>query len=464
MTFNEMVLATEKETQTFDKLFEQCVMFAEASYQEYKTNLKEAELKVIQESGTPEDLIYLENAAKEGFLVRTGKTLKKIIDSFLTWLKNIIESIQSFLNKKENKEALEKAEKLAKENPKLKSEKIEVTDIKKMERIYDKHEAMINKKIAMFKAKKFSANDMDDLDEIEKSYNKEKAAAKKVTVSLSIAAAITMIGYVMHELTKQQTDATKVQNITIDPTGEPDQGEAMLHGIGFFTRLGKEKATDFNKFIIEIFNNIKGKLTKSKEIDTNIGNTQKSESKKEDKKEKTTTESTTDESTYLDNLISEIEESATDVVSTESETTEEFDAEAYLEALEASLPELENEVIESTESSNELEKYLEALEKEICGEENEPVVEESTAEEIVEESTEAETVSDEEYLEAMEAELFGEEETVTTESEEQTITPEEYLVALEAELFKEDNKEEEVVEMTATEYLESLEARLFGEE
>ena len=65
MTFNEMVLACEAADASFDATFEKCIAFAEASYNEYKTNIKEAELKVVKESGTSEDLIYLEDAASE---------------------------------------------------------------------------------------------------------------------------------------------------------------------------------------------------------------------------------------------------------------------------------------------------------------------------------------------------------------------------------------------------------------
>ena len=450
MSFNELMLTTEKETNAFEKVFEQCIMFAEASYQEYKTNLKEAELKVIQESGTPDDLIYLENAAKEGFLVRAGKAVTKMIDYFLTWLKNIIESIQEFLNNKKNKEDLSKAEKIIKTNPKIKSTKIEIDDVERMEKVCKKHEALVDRKIALFKAGKFTENDIKELENIEKEYEKEKDAAKKVTTTVVIVTAIPLLGLTLKNLQKQEKEAKDISTPTVKETDTPDNMEAYTNAISLKLRIKKDLASFYNSTFGKIFKTVKGVVTKSGEIEPEI-----EKSKKEDKEE-TKTESTIDETSYLDELINEIEECATEV-STEASTPEEFDAEAYLEALEATLPEPENNVTESTMSPKEVEDYLEALEKEICEDYTEPVYEESTTEE-----GEDEMVTAEQYLEAMEAELFEEDETEVTESE--NITAEEYLAAMESELFAEESDNEENVEMTAEQYLEAMEAELFEED
>ena len=50
MTFNETMLAMEASEREFENIFIRCSAFLEASYNEYKTNLKESELKVIEEA------------------------------------------------------------------------------------------------------------------------------------------------------------------------------------------------------------------------------------------------------------------------------------------------------------------------------------------------------------------------------------------------------------------------------
>ena len=432
MTFNELVLTTESITNDFDTLFNQCVAFAEASYQEYKTNLKEAELKVIQESGTTEDLIYLESQAKEGFIVRTGKTIKKLVESFIAWLKQLVSSIKDFIENKTNKEALDRAEKVVKNNPKLRNEKIEIDDVDKIQKICGKHEAKIKRKIALFKAKKFSSKDAEELDNIQKEFENEMSTAKKVTIGVSIAAAIAMVAKLSGCLSKQEKDMSDMDVITIDENSSPEDVEAVFSGYSIAVNVGKEKAKTVSSVIKQIFTGIKAKITGTGQIDVEIGKARKNSDDKEEKKGKNI-----NESTYLDELISEIEASAipivanesTEDVATESSDADEFNAEAYLESLEQEV------ISESEEDVNDQfspQEYLEALEAEIATDDKNVAEEDTEDSETTDVEESVQEVTAEEYLEAMEAELFNEDDDNVVE---EGVTAEEYLEAMEAELF-----------------------------
>ena len=415
MSFNEMILTMESESSTFDKLFNQIVMFTEASYNEYKVNLKEAELKVIQESGTTEDLVYLESKAKEGFLVRSAKAIEKMINTFVEWIKKTINSFREFLNGEKTKKAFDKANTVIKENPKLKSEKIEMVDINKVEKVYKKHEAMVDKKIAMFKANKVSEKSIDELDDIEKSLDKDLDTTLKVTAAVALVSVIGMGGIILSKLEAQEREAKQIKAPEYNETDSPEKMEGMLQAYTLKMRINKEKANFFQNAMKNVFNSIKGVFTGSRQIDPEIG-----ASAKKEKEDEVKQESTIDANSYLDNLLLEIEESA--IIADEND---EMDNEAI-------------EVEESTEESNELEEYLEALEKEI-------ETMDIHSDEVVEESVE---VTAEEYLESMESELFDESVEVTAE---------EYLESMESELFSDE-------EVTAESYLEEIESELFGSE
>lgn len=392
MTFDEMMLKNQNISDNFNNLFNKYRLFAEASYREYKINLKESKLKVIEESGTTDDLIYLESEAKEGFLVRSGKTIKKMFDAFITWIKNVIGNIKDFFSKKTTQDAITSAKTAAKTNPKLKNQKIEIDDYNKINKIYGKHESAISKKIAAMRSKRFTGKDKEELEKIESDYEKDLKTAKKMKNAVIFTTAIAMIGVLIKNLSKVQkdTEALANKNVNYQTTDNPEDMEAYVDALAIQIRIQKDKSNHFQKIIKDIFNKIKGFGTKSKQMNVDLDPKQMDEYLKS-RKNKPTTESTVDPESYINNILDEIKES-----------TKEFDSESYLESLESEIFSYNDiSVIESTKSSNSLEEYLYTLEKEI---ENINTEDTPYAESVNENNTEYVTV--EQYLESMESELF----------------------------------------------------------
>lgn len=356
MSFNELIMTIESENDAFDKLFNNCVLFSEACYNEYKVNLKEAELKVLQESGTTDDLIYLESQAKEGFIVKAAKTIKKMIDSLIAWLGKLIESIKKFFTGKKTKESLDKVENIIKENPKLKSEKINVPDVDKIAKTYGKYEAAVNRKLAMVKGKKFSEKDLRDLDEIQKNCEKEISIAKKATVAISITAALALVsGGIVAILDNTKKNVEDNKNIKFDKNSTSEDIENNSALIAYICRLAKGKGTDLSNAIKDIFDSIKGKVTKSGKanVDTNFTR------KEEDKKDEVKKESVEDTNSYINNLLKEIEESAM----LEAASSESIKAEEYLEMMVSELFNNDDVIEESANSDikNEYKKFSKEL-------------------------------------------------------------------------------------------------------
>jgi hypothetical protein len=463
MTFNEMVLAFNQADATYDDTFEKCVTFLEASYNEYKANLKEAELKVVQESGTPDDLVYLEDKASEGFLVRSAKAIGKLIQSFLAWIKEKVQAIKDFFTSKKTKDALDKAEKVSKENPKLKNEKINITDYKKQLDVCDKYEAQVDKKIAAMNAGKYSSSDKDDLNKIEKGFEDEMKTAKIAVVAVTVAAAVGVAKH-LYDISqdKDLEDINPVKG-TGDNVENADENEAYTRAVVDKFRLKRERGN-------VVFNAIKdvvGKaIHRAKGEDYVDPTLEYSEPKKQKKKHtpgylggwqgepdekvkvnKVKTESILDAS-IQESYIKEILESL-DTPVTESSETDIFPEDiTAVESTEDTADTAISEYLESVCSEIFDGKYVEATEEDLNV--FDPELELATLESALGIEEDDGTMTAEEYLEALEAEVLGEGETVTAE---------EYLESLEAEIF---GTEDEYV--TAEQYLESMEAELFGTE
>ena len=88
MTFSEYVNENQRAYTDYADTFNKCLSFVEAAHNAYNLSLKEAELKVIEESGEVHDLLYLQEEASEGFIVKIKNALAKILKDFIEWINN----------------------------------------------------------------------------------------------------------------------------------------------------------------------------------------------------------------------------------------------------------------------------------------------------------------------------------------------------------------------------------------
>lgn len=421
MNFSELILTCESLDTKFDDIMNKCKVFAEATMNEFQANLKEAELKVVQESGTPEDLIYLEDAAKEGFIVRSAKTVEKIVQAFIQWMKDKIAAVKSFFTSDKTQKTLDKAEKVVKENPKLKGKKITIPDYEKIDKEYVKLADEAKKARIDIKHGKDVSKELDDIDGNLEELNKKK---KAITITVGLAAAVAMAKVVYDELVKHESDKIDSASQADVESMEPKDVENLVHNVRTQSEIRKCQGSNLFDALHQIMGGVRSAITGEQEItlpDLNGGK------KDKDKKVEESVESTMSEETqenYINNILAEIEESAG--IAEESSNEDE----------NLTMDDLTSESTEETADA-EVEAYLESVVNEIWG--NEEPVSEAAKEEP--EKPENDNFNVEAYLESVETELFGE----STE-ENKEMTDEEYLESLEAELFPED----EVVKESAT--------------
>lgn len=429
MNFSELILTCESLDTKFDDIMNKCKVFAEATMNEFQANLKEAELKVVQESGTPEDLIYLEDAAKEGFIVRSAKTVEKIVQAFIQWMKDKIAAVKSFFTSDKTQKTLDKAEKVVKENPKLKNKKVTIPDYENIDKEYVKLADEAKKARINIKHGKDVSKELDDIDANLEELNKKK---KAITITVGLAAAVAMAKIVYDELVKHESDKIDSASQADVESMEPKDVENLVHNVRTQAEIRKCQGSNLFDALHQIMGGVRSAITGEQEItlpDLNGG--------KKDKKVEESVESTMSEETqenYINNILAEIEESAG--VAEESSNEDE----------NLTMDDLTSESTEETADA-EVEAYLESVVNEIWG--NEEPVSEAAKEEP--EKPENDDFNTEAYLESVETELFGE----STE-ENKEMTDEEYLESLEAELFPEDEPVEESAEPERKQDLDAM--------
>lgn len=447
MLLKEMMSAMDDYSNSFDKVMAQCDAFVEAACRELETNFKEAELKVLRESGTAEDLVYLESQATEGFIIRAKNTLKKIKDSVIEFIEKIVKSIKDFFAAEKTKKAIDKTQKTIDKNPKFKNLKIKIMDTDKVEKTNNKFLDMVDKKIAMFKAGKFSSKDREELENIDKNYTKEIAIAVGATVTIAVAAALVILNKCDCAKKAEDLKDDVDSGIDLDKGYTADQINVIMKAENLRARIEKSKANFIARKSTNILDAIRSAVTKSDIVDPTLESAVEKPDDKDVEEEQEPVQESTETpldadrlQAIYDDIVREVEESAAVKESADPDDTE-----------EPAEPEAPVEAQESTETP-----------------EKEPTSEGEVTEGADDDS---QYVTAEEYLESMEKELFGEDEEVVEESTN-LMTAEAYLESMEAEIFGKDDEEEDatVAEESATEdfsaesYLDELEKSIFGEE
>lgn len=302
MKFSELVDVLEHAEKQCDLEIAKASLFAEASYKNYLINCEEAELKVMKESGNTDDLTYLYEEAKEGFIDKAKNAIKKIFDALMNFARTIAEKIKSFFTSKSTKDTIDKIENECKKNPKLKNAKIESPDYDKAEKECDSAISKIKKVVAKVGSGHVSEHDNDTLDEVEATDGKvKKILAAAAATTVTVATAIVTLKVLSKKGNKEMTSADAAMADKISKNISPKMSTMQEHTnnrcSSDYAEVSKIKhKISFDK-VIHFFSSIIHVVTKKKTID----NTEVTDTKKE---------SAFDADSYLDSMFNE---SANDV-------------------------------------------------------------------------------------------------------------------------------------------------------
>ena len=158
--------------------------YLEAVDRQFEINCKEAEIKVMRESGNDEDLAFLVEAATDGVIGSIVKAIEKIKEAIIKFFSEIKSKIISWFNNADADENLDKLEKKAKIIPLIGKKKVAIEDKDKMDKAYDEAVSKFSKLKAKLKSgQKVSDEEIEDVREDFK---------KKLAVGIGVASAVTV--------------------------------------------------------------------------------------------------------------------------------------------------------------------------------------------------------------------------------------------------------------------------------
>lgn len=223
--------------------------FSEAAEREHGIQMQRCELKVMKENGTPEDLVFLEEAAEEGF---TGK-LKKLIQKAIQWWIDFIRTVKTKfairICSTESKATLKKVEKRVKLNPILAKKKVQVESAKKPLSIINRYKSKVDKVSAKCIKGLFGEHEMKTLADTKKEFEEEFKAAttgKAALVTITVAALVSQVLSDVEKLPsyldyceKNNSEILKKLQATVDPETAAAATAATNMCINFRNELAK---------------------------------------------------------------------------------------------------------------------------------------------------------------------------------------------------------------------------------
>lgn len=194
-TFTEVFESVEKDSRICDMTTRKVGIYLDALYREYAINCEEAELKVLNEGGTADDLAYLCEEATDGVIKKTIDGIKKIFETVIKFIKDLAKKIADFVTGKTAKDAVDKMEDAVKANPELGKTKVEIPDFEAEDKWYQKAIAKLKSSLAKVKGGNASKSIIDDADEVHAEIEKrrKKGAIAAGVATVTVAAAIIIL-------------------------------------------------------------------------------------------------------------------------------------------------------------------------------------------------------------------------------------------------------------------------------
>ena len=385
MTFNETCLYIQDLSDAFDLSSAKMDVLIEGVYRNLEVEYKEAELQVIEESGTEEDLLLLKEGANQNFAQKTSNAIKKTFENLKNFIKEIIQKIKDFFNNAENKLKLNKIKKMVDKKKKKKNEKIDIPDVHKQNNIFDK---MISKvQINLIKMRNLARDPSNaNVDKMNKMYDKDseeyvtsKNVAKVAFVTVTIAAAIALFAELAKDI--ENTDAgIDFSEYCPDNMDNSEASKCFGKEALLGANIIKAKVSNKVSMLKDIFTKISNIIhdPDHKGENTVIPTEEISDMMRRNSIDESYNDlSFMDEDAYLESVENEIFGTDDDHVSSYLESVEDslntVDVDAYLESVEDELtfdPEsylesVEDELFSDDNYTEATDDYLDNLEKQL---------------------------------------------------------------------------------------------------
>ncbi len=314
--FAELASSINNDISALELVIERAGILMDYEYEQYRIECTENELKTITEAEVGLD--HPEGQATDGIYGKAVKIIKKLIESLKAAIKAIYTKIRTTISDIKVQNAMKKAEKVAKENGKLKNKTVKVRDPQGELKTIRQYRDFLNSRLAKIKAGKADGVS-EDIDRESESYNKKLSAAKIAAVTtVTVAAAVALIKTWSNHVSEKAED-TLVKTAEIKEDFK-DKSSAAVNAVVKVERelvkAAKDEASAISKAITEALSAIRDGVVASREVPTNDTSAKdtikKAMESADDTIEDTAIESTEDISDLVDSIIAEADSNIAD--------------------------------------------------------------------------------------------------------------------------------------------------------
>lgn len=259
----------------FDVANKKIDVFVESTLRKLDINKDEAQLKVITESGTEDDLIFLEEAAEDGAILKIKNAVSATIEAFKEFINNLKSKVIRIICNAETKNVLKKVESKVKLNPILARKKVKVIDKSKPLKIINKYKSFADSSISKVKAGAITEMTITGISTARDNYSREyklavagEAALVAVAISKLIADVNSEYSQLPHHIDNIDKESSAILNNLL---GSLDKEEsAVAKGAftacaNFRTKVAKDEANEHVDSIMNKLSVLKREVIKVKD-------------------------------------------------------------------------------------------------------------------------------------------------------------------------------------------------------
>lgn len=232
----------------------------EAANRQREINFHEAELKVMQESGTDDELTMLLEAAESDFVENIRKALDKLRQAIVEFFSKCRQKLVELMSKRDDQNALDKIKKRLKLLPIIGKKKVMIEDYEEEQKIYEKGmKGMNNLAAKLDGGQEVTPDDVSAvINDFDEAWDSAIGAAnaKTVTVADAINEAQKLIAKGSNDLKAREDDALKAIERAKKEAEKVNANVAnqIANGICHFTKTAQ---TGFHRCVNGIMATIK---------------------------------------------------------------------------------------------------------------------------------------------------------------------------------------------------------------
>lgn len=174
----------------FDLAMTKASAVLESAFNDMNLFMGEAELKVMNESGTDDDLRYYREEATEGFIGKAREVILAIIEALKDFFSELKTKIVKLFTNNDVTKTLDEVDKKARLNPFLKNKKVKIPDFNKQDDAMKDYDRRLGKLLARSKAG--DKVNVDDVEDEEEKFNKAWAVAIAAVTTITVVALVAL--------------------------------------------------------------------------------------------------------------------------------------------------------------------------------------------------------------------------------------------------------------------------------